>query len=495
MELIDKRFGNYEIESTLGHGGMATVYRARQVSLNRAVAFKVLGTSFAMDQTVRKRFEQEALAVAQLSHPNIVPVYDYGDDAELGILYIVMEMVTGGSFSGLRHRRLSPAEIVPAVAQIGRALDYAHRQGIVHRDVKPGNILLNNDGRPMLTDFGLVRWESTSLHTETGITVGTPTYMSPEQAQGGELDGRADEYSLAMVLYELLAGRPAFEGSTAVDVMHQIVYDPLPPPRQFNAAIPRELESVLLHALARDRKDRYATAAEFSEALDKTLKRARPAPVNLSTLAAASHAEEHTIGTGTPSTAIDEQTTPSTPTVRGRMRRAGGRVLGGAGRALRIALLAVLAFGSAGALIAANLGAGTAERTLGEYGWPWGDTRGEQPKVWDESELLAQMDPWLAANGLGGLSNRQVRILPNNAIFVYGETPYAALSVELQLYVISGALQVRWEHLNGVTPFVIGDIVAAGANRGLQRAYAGAPAAVERVETTSGQLLMYFKSK
>ncbi len=488
MDLIGKRFGNYEIESELGRGGMATVYRARQLTLNRAVAFKVLGPSFATDDTVRKRFEQEARAVAQLSHPHIVPVYDFGDDDKLGVSFIVMELVSGGHIGALRGRKLAAAEIVPAIAQIGRALDYAHRQGIIHRDVKPGNILLNSDGRPMLTDFGLVRWDGASLHTETGITVGTPTYMSPEQAQGGELDGRADEYSLAMVLYELLTGRPAYAGGSAVDVMHQIVYEPLPPLRHFNSAVPREIETVVLHALARDRKDRYATAAEFADALDKTVKRGRGAPVNLAEVAAEDSAGGHAGG-------ADERTALMKPSLRERTRQAGRRALAAVSRAALIAALVLLLVALAGALIAANLGASVAEQALGGYAWPWADVSGAQPKMWDEATLQARIEPWLAANGLGTLANRQVRILPNNVVFLYGDTPYMPVSIELRLFVIGDALQVRWERLDGIMPFVAGDIVAAGANRGLQRAFDNAPVGIERVETKSGHLLMYFKTR
>ena len=492
MDLIGKQIGNYEILDVIGRGGMASVYRARQLSLNRHVALKVLEGPQAFDTKFRRRFEHEARAVAQLSHPNIVPVYDFGENEEFGVLFIVMELVTGGCLSSMKGMILLAGEIVPTIVQIARALDYAHQRGIVHRDVKPGNILISDDGRPMLTDFGLVRMEAVSLHTETGITVGTPTYMSPEQAMGQELDGRSDEYSLAMVLYELVAGRPAYQGGAAVEVMHQVVYDPLPSPRQFNSTISRELETVLMRALSKEREARFLTAGEFANALAKSVKHERTPTSKLLTVATRANQRSGNPASLPTQAPVAAKAGSSGAQADERPARSG---LWGATRNFLLWLVVLALLLVAGALVAANWGASIANQTIAGYLWNWNELGGDQPKSWDEAALQLQIEPWLKANGLESLSNRKVRIMPNNIVELSTDTPYAPVYVQLRLFVIGDALQVRWEQVNGVTPFVVGDIFTSGVNQGLQRSYENAPLRLERVETKPGQLLMYFGKK
>lgn len=265
--MIGQTFGPYKITEKIGEGGMAVVYKGYQQSLNRYVAIKVLRTELAQERDFVERFRREALAVAELSHPNILHVYDAG--YAQGVYYIVMAYVDGGSLKELIAQ--GPMEIDYAIAiasQIADALHHAHQRGLIHRDVKPNNILMSRDGRPLLTDFGIAKalYESTGL-TRTGTSIGTPEYMAPEQIQGQKVDGRTDLYALGIVLYEMLVGWVPFSAHTPVAALYKQVNEPPPPLRQANINIPDWVESVVLKALAKSPQDRYQQASDFAEAL------------------------------------------------------------------------------------------------------------------------------------------------------------------------------------------------------------------------------------
>ena len=256
--------GRYRVTHLIARGGMAQVYRAQDLMLNRPVALKVLYPELSVDPTFVERFRREAQAAANLSHPNIVPVFDWGE--ENGTYFIVMELVEGTSLAGLlrEHRTMSPHRSAELVAQVAAALAQAHRSGVVHRDVKPGNILLTEDGQVKVTDFGIAQAVSTEDNlTAAGSVMGTATYFSPEQAEGAAVDGRSDVYSLGVVLYELLAGRPPFVGDSPVSVAGMHVRDAVPSPRQFNPGIPEEIEAITMMALAKRPGQRYQTADEM----------------------------------------------------------------------------------------------------------------------------------------------------------------------------------------------------------------------------------------
>lgn len=265
--LVGQKFGPYEITARIGEGGMAVVYKGYQQSLNRYVAIKVLRAELAQDKEFVERFRREALSVADLSHPNILHVYDAGF-AE-GVYYIVMAFVDGGSLKDMIMRGPLETEYALSVtAQVADALNHAHQRGLVHRDVKPNNILMSRDGRPLLTDFGIAKavHESTGL-TRTGTSIGTPEYMAPEQIQGQKVDGRTDIYALGIVLYEMLTGWTPFSTTTPVATLYKQVNEPPPPLRQANINIPAWLEATVLKALAKSPADRYQQASEFAEAL------------------------------------------------------------------------------------------------------------------------------------------------------------------------------------------------------------------------------------
>ena len=256
--------GRYRVTHLIARGGMAQVFRATDLMLNRPVALKVLYPELSIDQNFVERFRREAQAAANLSHPNIVPVFDWGE--EDNTYFIVMELVEGTSLAGLlrEQRTMSPARAASITAQVAAALAFAHRAGVVHRDVKPGNILITDDNIVKVTDFGIAQAISTEDHlTAAGSVMGTATYFSPEQAEGSLVDGRSDVYSLGVVLFELLAGRPPFVGDSPVAVAGMHVRDSAPSPRQFNPGIPSDLEAVTMMALAKNPGQRYQTAEEM----------------------------------------------------------------------------------------------------------------------------------------------------------------------------------------------------------------------------------------
>ncbi len=219
---------------------MAIVYRAQDVLLNRPVALKTLYPELSANPLFVEGFRREAQAAANLSHPNIVPVFDWGEDN--GTYFIVMELVDGTSLADMLRggRTLTASHSAGLIAQVASALGYAHRNGVVHRDVKPGNILIASDGQVKVTDFGIAQAMSVDDQlAEEGSVMGTATYFSPEQAEGAPVDGRSDIYSLGVVLYEMLAGRPPFIGDSPVEVSAQHVHGTVPPPSEFNStAIP-----------------------------------------------------------------------------------------------------------------------------------------------------------------------------------------------------------------------------------------------------------------
>jgi tRNA A-37 threonylcarbamoyl transferase component Bud32/WD40 repeat protein len=272
-ELIGKTIGGYEIISRIGEGGMATVYLALQQSMNRQVAMKVLPRHYLNDDTYLQRFEREVAIVSKLEHRNIIPVYDYGE--YVGQPYIVMRYMPAGSVDDLlRQGALSPEQILTLVSQIAPALDYAHSKDVLHRDLKPSNVLLDDDGGAFLTDFGIARVVSDQ---NPGITtqgvVGTPSYMSPEQAQGKALDGRSDVYALGVMLFEMATGRRPFESDTAYSIAVMQVTTPPPAPRSYNPQISVAMEKVILKALRKDREERYPTAAALLDAIRTAIER------------------------------------------------------------------------------------------------------------------------------------------------------------------------------------------------------------------------------
>lgn len=270
-DLTGKQFGPYHIVAPLGEGGMAAVFKAYQPSLERYVAVKVLPRQLANDPQFVARFQREAKLLAQLQHPHILPVLDYGH-AE-GYAYIVMPFVQGGTLTDwLQGQPLPLHKVRQVISQIGDALHYAHTRGLIHRDVKPSNILVDESGNCLLTDFGLARMVETSVNlTATGTIIGTPAYMSPEQCSGQSIDARSDIYSLGIVLYKMATGRVPYRAETPIAVVFKQIHDPLPQPRSVNPGLPEAVEVVILRALSKNRDDRYQTADEMVRAIQAAI--------------------------------------------------------------------------------------------------------------------------------------------------------------------------------------------------------------------------------
>ncbi len=273
LNIIGKTFGQYRILEKIGAGGMATVYKAYQPGMDRYVAVKILPPQLSDDEQFARRFQREAHAIARLEHAHILPVFDYGESE--GIAYIVMRYIPAGTLKEyLAQGRLPLDEVARIISQVGGALDYAHRQGVIHRDVKPGNVLMGEEGNTYLTDFGLARMmESSQQLTGSGVGVGTPAYMAPEQGMGAKVDQRSDIYSLGIVLYEMVTGHVPFEAETPMAVVLKHISEPLPLPRAIRPDIPEPIELVILKALAKETAHRYQSAADLVEALNTALRK------------------------------------------------------------------------------------------------------------------------------------------------------------------------------------------------------------------------------
>lgn len=268
------RLGNYEILEEIGRGGMGVIYRARQRHSRRIVALKRVLTYQAESHETLARFRREAEAAASLDHPNVLPIYEVSE-SEDGVPFFSMKLATAGSLRTAETAlRRDPRECVRLIAKVARAIEYAHQQGILHRDLQPGNVLLDGRGEPLVSDFGLAKWlgEETNL-TRTLTTFGTPGYIAPEQAEGdtAELTPAADIYSLGAMLFNLLAGRPPFVGANALSVIRQATATSAPKLRSLAPSLGRDLETILARCLERDPKARYQSAGDLAEDLERSL--------------------------------------------------------------------------------------------------------------------------------------------------------------------------------------------------------------------------------
>jgi tetratricopeptide (TPR) repeat protein/tRNA A-37 threonylcarbamoyl transferase component Bud32 len=270
MDLIGTTLGQYHIVEAIGHGGMAAVFKARQPALDRYVAVKVLLPHQADTPEFRERFSREAKAIAQLNHPNILPVIDYGQEHDL--IYIVMKYVASGTLADRLKRPIDLAATTHLIGQIAAALDHAHQRGIVHRDVKPSNVLLDENEWVQLADFGLAKiLIGDQALTSSGLSMGTPAYLSPEQGQGETIDQHADIYSLGVMVYEMVTGRLPFTAETPMGVIIKHIYDQPLSPRALNPALPEALAAVVLKGLAKPIEQRYHSAGELAHALTQAV--------------------------------------------------------------------------------------------------------------------------------------------------------------------------------------------------------------------------------
>lgn len=270
---MTQTIGRYEVQEEIGRGGMATVLRARDPSMNREIAIKLLPKELLHNQAFRARFEREAHVVASLEHPAIVPVYDFGEQD--GQPFLVMRLMTGGSLRELmdQKKRFSLEEVIEIFAVLAPALDYAHEKGIIHRDLKPANILFDQDKRPYLSDFGIAKLAEAGATLTGDAIVGTPAYMSPEQVRGeNSLDGRSDLYSLGVILFEMLTGKLPFEANSPTGQMMKHLTAPVPDISEFVADLSPDVQMIIERVLAKQPDDRFASAAELVQEMRSVLK-------------------------------------------------------------------------------------------------------------------------------------------------------------------------------------------------------------------------------
>ncbi|GIH75240.1 Stk1 family PASTA domain-containing Ser/Thr kinase [Planobispora longispora] len=376
-----RRLGDrYELDGVVGRGGMAEVYRARDLRLDRIVAIKTLRADLARDHTFQARFRREAQSAASLNHPSIVAVYDTGEDTSEGapVPYIVMEYVDGSTLRDLlrNDRRLLPERAAELVDGILRALDYSHRGGIVHRDIKPANIMITRNGDVKVMDFGIARAmaDSAATMTQTAQVIGTAQYLSPEQARGERVDARSDIYSTGCVLYELLTGHPPFTGDSPVAIAYQHVRENPIPPSQIDREIPAWADAIVLKAMAKDPGQRYQSAGEMRADLQRALS---GMPMDAQTMALASNygAATQTLNqqptqVGVPGGSMTQRTTAVPPydygpEEGGRPERGRRRQQSGGGNAVKTAawilipLLVIGAFIGAGYMFLSSPGTPT----------------------------------------------------------------------------------------------------------------------------------------
>ena len=279
-----KQIGPYEIRDVLGRGGMAVVYRAYQPNLAREVAVKVITAAYTADPSFVQRFQREARAIASLRHPNILTIHDFGQEPQTGQYYIVTELIEGKTLSSRLGQPLDPRWAAKIITQIAGALEYAHESNIVHRDVKPSNILMDRRDRAVLSDFGIAKlMQDVTNLTNTGGSVGTPSYMSPEQGLGEKIDGQSDQYSLGVVLYQMLTGTTPFRADTPVALLMAHVSRPLPDPRIYNPRLSPAIVAVLQRVLAKNPADRYPTIEGFAQAFEAAVALDNSQPAGFST--------------------------------------------------------------------------------------------------------------------------------------------------------------------------------------------------------------------
>src|SRR5579863_3299139 len=266
MQPIPKTIGRYEIIELVGRGGMGVLYRARDAVLERNVAVKMMLLDFTTDQTARDRFQREARAVARLQHRNVVTIHELGEVD--GTPYIVMEFLSGRDLDAMLKGDvpMTLAQKLDVVIQLCDGLGYAHEQGIVHRDVKPGNVRVLEDGTVKILDFGIAKFAQSSI-TQSGMIMGTPSYMAPEQIMGKPVDGRADLFSVGVLLYELLSGQKPFTGESPTTVVYQIIHVEPPPVNASVPELPESLHEIVSRALQKNPDDRYSRASEMASDL------------------------------------------------------------------------------------------------------------------------------------------------------------------------------------------------------------------------------------
>jgi hypothetical protein len=484
-DLIGTRLGKYEIRTEIGRGRISVVYEARDPQNDRPVVVEILTGPLTHDEVLRRRFEQHAQTLIRLNHPNILKIYDYGIDPESGLAYLVTPFVGGGALSQ-RLGQPWPAEAaVRIAAEVTRALDYAHQQGIVHGDVRPSNILLTEGGWALLTDFGLTTVFDTNLGADAQL------YWTPERLQGSPAGPTADLYAMSVVLYEMLVGCPPFQAENAEAAYQQRLNGP-PPPRRMRADVPRPLEKILLNMLAPEAKQRYGTAIELARALENSLPTSALAPGQRARPITPPTGVQVAVPPRQPPTAQETDTVigpgearfAPQATSREQSRalhflwRATKWTLGRAAAASAVLILVVVTL-LVGGIFALS---GFVERTLTTQNWNWRGWENGGVSVVTETDLRQPLQNAVEPYALDILTDLSADFRPPDIVAVQGYFREQPLCLLARLEAQDGVLRVQLERMNGVPLYVIGDAISNGVNRGLDSAWAEAPVQLAALE-------------
>ena len=459
------RIGPYEIIGRIAAGGMGTVYRAQHVDMKREVALKVLGTDLADDEEFVARFKREAQTISRLDHPNIIKVFDMGRDGATH--YIAMEYISGGSLGtklkqlAAANKRVPELDALRLIRPMADALGYAHKKGLVHRDIKPSNILLRPDGSPVLADFGIVQTGGATKLTRAMATIGTPEYMSPEQAQGLPLDGRSDLYSLGIVLYEMLSGTVPFKAETPLVVIYKLTRDALPDLAQARRDVSFATRRIVEKAAAKLPGDRFGNAAQMVAAMDGVI-----GDKPLTTLGR-----------------IGSTMDLLRPASGGKTARTAGAVLGFAGRAflwmaaLAVALAAILVF------LLTFIGASLIENTVGSNNYYLHNTAvGE--RIWPLATVREGLRTQAPASTLNLIQVENLKGLQPDMLSVNALVNGTPVTLTLQVSVVAGAPTVTLQDVNGYPLPLLGPAWSTALSHGLSTAWQRERVTLTRIAIT-----------
>ena len=474
---VGQAIGRYQIVQLLGKGGMATVYKALDTRLERYVAIKMLHAT-EEDETFLIRFEREAKALAHLSHPYIVKVLDYGD--ENGSPYLIMEYIGGGTLKDRMGQPIPWQQASQILLPITQALDYAHNQNIIHRDVKPANILITENDQPMLSDFGIAKTIGQQTHSDltgTGFGIGTPHYMAPEQGFGKKLDGRADIYSLGVVMYEMITGKLPFDADTpmAVVLMHATETPPLP--HEVLPGIPEPVENVILRAMAKIPQDRFPSMATMGTALENLSRGVMP------------------VVSVTPPVKIAQQVLPTTQVVKPektfekakkptRSRSIGRWLLTFFSILIAALVAATLIISLTGAAVVSRL----IQTAFSNIGYTFTDTDVERTEFLTEYEATQALNNSLDMFSGDWINSFNVNFQSPDRAFITAETNYGQATIEIKITESGGHPTFSLRKYNKVPLILIGGILSTGINTGISKAMDEANFELDNIKITDSRI-------